>query len=130
MPIACRIKLYQTYGVESCYVIPLYSKFCLREDGPTDEETEVMGVKAALAIYRARERLRTPPNSGNAISIAESDAVEAITSILGYHVPQHGLGSVFLFDISSLAHLISLLLAQHERCIEDGGKEMKLRRGF
>jgi len=93
MPIARRIRLYQTYDVEPGYVIPLYVKFCLREDGPTDEETEVMGVKATLAIHKARERLRThatPPNKGNAISIAESDAVEEITSILGYrnHVPQ------------------------------------------
>jgi len=62
-----------------------------REDAPTDEET---GVKATLAIHKAREAAKgshvTPPNSGNTISI------------LGYHnhVPQlNGLGWVISFLI-------------------------------
>ena len=99
IPIANRIKLYQQYDAGSRYINPLYVKFCLREDGPTDEETDVMGTKVSLIVYRARERLRghaTPQNGGN--TFAESDALKAISSILGYNnAPSKGLGSVSFY---------------------------------
>ncbi len=107
MPIADRIKLYQQYDVGPRYINPLFVKFCLREDGPTDEETEIMGTKVSLIVYRARERLRahvTPQNGGKAPSFAESDALEAISSILGYNAPSKGLGSVSFYLII-FAHL-------------------------
>jgi len=87
IPIANRIKLYQKYEVDSSYVVPLFVKLSLRAEGPTDEETDVMGTKVALIIYRARERLRSPacsPLTGSPHPISESDAFEAINSILGY----------------------------------------------
>lgn len=98
IPIANRIKLYQKFEVDSSYIIPLFVKLCLRTEGPTDEETEIMGTKVSLIIYRARERLRsqaTSPLAGQTLIISETDASEAISSILGYCEPI-GPGSVAL----------------------------------
>lgn len=110
MPIANRIRLYQKYYVDLRYINPLFVKFCLRDDGPTDEETEVMGTKISLIIYRARERLRsrsTPQSGGKATAtLAEADALEAISSILGYNAPSHGLGSVSFSFCSAYAQYL------------------------
>ena len=99
IPIANRIKLYQQYDAGPRYINPLFVKFCLRDDGPTDEETDIMGTKVSLIVYRARERLRghaTPQNGST--TFAESDALEAISSILGYNnAPSKGLGSVSFY---------------------------------
>jgi hypothetical protein len=100
IPIANRVKLYQKYDVDASYIIPLFVKLSLRAEGPTDEETDIMGTKVALIIYRARERLRSPassPITGLPLPISESEAFEAINSILGYGatILPAGSGSVF-----------------------------------
>ena len=115
IPIANRIKLYQKYEVDSSYVVPLFVKLSLRAEGPTDEETDVMGTKVALIIYRARERLRSPassPITGPPLPISESDAFEIIKSILGYGatILPAGPGSVvFLIQKSSCVLMLTLI---------------------
>ena len=112
VPIASRIKLYQKYEVDSLYVIPLFVKLCLRAEGPTDEETDIMGTKVALIVYRARERLRSPassPITGPPPPISEAEAFEAISSILGYSVPiSVGPGSV-VFPIQRYPRMLTCI---------------------
>ena len=86
--VAQRIKLYRTFDVDAKYIVPWFVQLCLREEGPTDGETEIMGTKVSLIVYRARERLRSAliaPNAGTPPPLSESAAVEAICSILGYN---------------------------------------------
>ena len=85
IPLAERIVIYQNHAVEPLYLVPLYVKFCMRDEGPTDEETVIMGVKTSLIIYRARERLRFQPLSGNNRSSPdENDITRTIYSLLGF----------------------------------------------
>ena len=53
-----RLYLYLLYRAEAPYVVPLYVSLCMRDKGPTDEETEVLGMKTVLLIWRMREHLR------------------------------------------------------------------------
>ena len=60
-----------------------------------------MGTKVALVVFRARERLRAlavSPHAtaaGQPLAVSESDAFDAISSILGYSAPiPAGSGSV------------------------------------
>lgn len=83
--IAERIVLYQTHTVDPVHLVPLYVKLCLRDESPTDEETDIMGMKTSLIIFRARERLRFRPLSGkNASSPDENDITRTIYSLLGF----------------------------------------------
>ena len=86
IPIAERIVLYQNHSVEPVFLVPLYVKFCMRDEGPTDEETTVMGIKTSLIIFRARERLRFQPLSGSKdrSSPDENDITRTIYSLLGF----------------------------------------------
>ena len=105
IPIANRIRLYRTFEVDAHYIIPWFVRLCLREDGPTDGETEIMGTKVSLIIYRARERLRSMVSPAEPpLAISESAAVEVISSILGYNSPIAGPGSVSFHLEASAAY--------------------------
>ena len=105
IPIANRIRLYRTFDVDAHYIIPWFVRLCLREDGPTDGETEIMGTKVSLIIYRARERLRSMVSPAEPpLAISESAAVEVISSILGYNSPIAGPGSVSFHLEASAAY--------------------------
>jgi hypothetical protein len=101
--------------VEPVYLVPLYVKFCMREDGPTDEETSIMGIKTSLIIFRARERLRFPL-SGNKDRFLpnENEVTRTIYSLLGFEYNgQIGLVTVllillYLVRYSTLIQFISL----------------------
>lgn len=85
IPLADRIVLYQNHGVEPVYLVPLFVKFCMRDEGPTDEETLTMGMKTSLIIFRARERLRFQPLSGNTNRLPDdNDIARTIYSLLGF----------------------------------------------
>lgn len=94
IPIAERMVLYQTHAVDPVYLVPLYVKLCMRDEGPSDEETEIMGMKTSLIIFRARERLRFRPLPGKNTSLAhdENDVTRTIHSLLGFdYNGQNGL---------------------------------------
>jgi hypothetical protein len=59
LSIVERLRIYQLYNVDPSHTVPLLSALCLRDEGPTDEETEQLGMKTSLLIYRARESLRS-----------------------------------------------------------------------
>jgi hypothetical protein len=84
IPLAERIVLYQNHSVEPVYLVPLYVKFCMRDEGPTDDETTVMGIKTSLIIFRARERFRFQPLSVSNRSLDENDITRTIYSLLGF----------------------------------------------
>ena len=86
MPIADRIVLYQAHSIDPSYLVPLYVKLCMRDEGPTDDETAIMGIKTSLIIFRARERLRFRPLSGdrNHSLPDENDITRTIYSLLGF----------------------------------------------
>ena len=86
IPLAERIVIYQNHAVEPIYLVPLYVKFCMRDEGPTDEETSTLGIKTSLIIFRARERLRFQPLSGSKdrSSPDENDITRTIYSLLGF----------------------------------------------
>ena len=58
----------------------------MRDEGPTDDETAIMGIKTSLIIFRARERLRFQPLSGSKdrSSPDENDITRTIYSLLGF----------------------------------------------
>lgn len=58
----------------------------MRDEGPTDDETLIMGIKTSLIIFRARERLRFQPLSGSKdrSSPDENDITRTIYSLLGF----------------------------------------------
>ncbi|KAF8161498.1 hypothetical protein B0H34DRAFT_381923 [Crassisporium funariophilum] len=94
IPIAQRIFLYQSYDAEPMYLVPLYVKLCMRDEGPTDEETEKMGMKTSLIIFRARERLRFRPlgagKDGPTLEgVDENDITRTICSLLGFDFNGH-----------------------------------------
>jgi hypothetical protein len=86
IPLAERIVLYQNHSVEPVYLVPLYVKFCMRDDGPTDDEATILGIKTSLIIFRARERLRFQPLPGtkDRSSPDENDITRTIYSLLGF----------------------------------------------
>lgn len=86
IPLADRIGLYQNHAVEPVHLVPLYVKFCMRDEGPTDDETTIMSIKTSLIIFRARERFRFQPLSGSSMdrSLDENDITRTIYSLLGF----------------------------------------------
>jgi hypothetical protein len=87
IPISERIALYQSHAVEPVYLIPFYVKLCMRDDGPTDEETVTMGMKTSLIIFRARERLHfrtVSASTKDRSSPSENDITRTIYSLLGF----------------------------------------------
>jgi hypothetical protein len=74
-----RLRIYQLYNVHPTHIVPLFVQLCLREQGPTDDETEDLGIKTSLIIYRARERLCSHVPGG----ISKDEATRTICSIIG-----------------------------------------------
>jgi len=78
--IAERVSIYQNYRADIGHLIPLFAGLCIRTDGPTDDESDKMGAKTSLMIFRVRERLRS---SGSTVDLAAATA--AISSAFGYN---------------------------------------------
>lgn len=79
--LAERVGIYQKYTADITYLIPLFAELCVRDEGPTDEESEKMGAKTSLMIFRVRERLRC----GSTGSVDLAAAIEAISAAVGYN---------------------------------------------
>lgn len=91
----------------------------MRDEGPTDEETSIMGIKTSLIIFRARERLRFQPlaasgSKDNKFSADENDITRTIYSLLGFDYNGQ-IGSVtfllvmlYLVRYSTLIQYLSL----------------------
>lgn len=79
LSVVQRLKIYQLYNVHAAHIVPLLVQLCMREEGPTDEETDELGIKTSLVIYRARERLCSHVPGG----ITKDEATRTICSIIG-----------------------------------------------
>lgn len=79
-----RLCIYQLYRVGPSHIVPLLAELCVRNEGPTDEETERLGIKTSLVIFRARENLRShiPADVDHGI------AVSTVCSLIGVD-PSH-----------------------------------------
>jgi hypothetical protein len=106
--LAERIALYQEQTVEPVYLVPLYVKFCMRDEGPTDDETSIMGVRTSLIIFRARERLRFRPLSGSTGKDRslpdENDITRTIYSLLGFDYNGQNSLVTFYFTLCDTVH--------------------------
>lgn len=80
LSVVQRLQLYLLYRADPIHVVPLYTLLCMRDDGPTDGETELLGTKTVLLIWRMREHLRAQSPSS---ILAEEDAVLTVCSFLG-----------------------------------------------
>ena len=80
LEIAERVSIYQKYHADVAYLIPLFAELSIRSDGPTDEESEKMGAKTSLMVFRVRERLR----SGKSDTVDLATAIEAISAAVGH----------------------------------------------
>ena len=58
IPIIERIALYQKYDVDTERLVRYYAELCQSPHAPTDEDSEAIGLKTTVLIFRARERLR------------------------------------------------------------------------
>ncbi|KAJ3505315.1 hypothetical protein NLJ89_g7486 [Agrocybe chaxingu] len=84
LTVVQRIRIYETYQADTMYLLPLYATMCMREDGPTDDETEEMGMKTSLMIFRARERLRSDGSKSPLPNgVDESEVFRMLYSFLG-----------------------------------------------
>ncbi|KAG6837822.1 hypothetical protein H0H93_016190 [Arthromyces matolae] len=59
-----RIVLYQRFNVDQDLLLPLYASLCSRPESLSEEESEALGIKTTVLIFRARERLRARPSDG------------------------------------------------------------------
>ncbi|KAF4620261.1 hypothetical protein D9613_001061 [Agrocybe pediades] len=86
LSVVSRLTIYQLYKVDLAFILPLLYELCIREEGPTDQETEEMGIKTSLIIFRIRERLRAGANgpmSPVAAGTGEAEVMQAIYAVLG-----------------------------------------------
>ncbi|KDR75461.1 hypothetical protein GALMADRAFT_483402 [Galerina marginata CBS 339.88] len=87
LSIVQRLTLYQLYKADPVYVVPLIAALCIRDEGPTDEETKEMGMATSLVIFRARERIRSAtPNDGRSplpVGVDDDEVIQTICSFLG-----------------------------------------------
>jgi len=106
LSVVSRLTVYQLYKVDLVYILPLIYELCTRDEGPTDEETEEMGVKTSLIIFRIRERLRAGVDGAKspiAAGTDEEDIIQTIYAVLGVDTTRaiRGgmplIGSVFAF---------------------------------
>ncbi|TFK45107.1 hypothetical protein BDQ12DRAFT_48490 [Crucibulum laeve] len=58
-----RMDLYQKCNVDPVYLLPLYAEMCSREEPPTQDESNILGMETTFNIFRARERVRAQPGS-------------------------------------------------------------------
>ncbi|KAG5731778.1 hypothetical protein E4T56_gene811 [Termitomyces sp. T112] len=58
IPLIERIALYQRFKVDQDLLLPLYGKLCSRPEALNEEESEAIGMKTTVLIFRAREHLR------------------------------------------------------------------------
>jgi len=101
LSVVQRLKIYQLYNVHITHIVPLLVQLCLREEGPTDDETEELGIKTSLIIYRARERLCSHVPGG----ISADEATRAICSIMNVDPAEFKIpgGSVMYRELYHLA---------------------------
>lgn len=80
----------------------------MRDEGPTDDETSLMGIKTSVIIFRARERLRFQPLSGSSkdrFSPDENDITRTIYSLLGFdYNGQTGSVTFLLIQFCLMCH--------------------------
>ena len=101
-----RLCIYQLYSVGPSHIVPLLSSLCLRNEGPTDEETDQLGIKTSLVIFRARESLRShlPADVDHSVM-----AVSTICSLIGVD-PSHFQKSGGSVIFHALCHRHSMLM--------------------
>lgn len=86
-----RIVLYQKYSVDRARLVPLYAELASRPDALDDDESEALGMKTTVLIFRARERLRALPSDGGRsplpAGLEKEDVHNAILYLLGVPTP-------------------------------------------
>jgi len=91
IPLLTRIVLYQRFKVEHALLVPLYADLCSRPDALDDDESEALGIKTTVLIFRARERLRAQPSDEGRSplppGLEKEDVHNAIMTILGGITP-------------------------------------------
>ncbi|KAJ3504229.1 hypothetical protein NLJ89_g8044 [Agrocybe chaxingu] len=87
LSVVQKIRIFELYEADQAHIVPLYASMCMRDEGPSDEEIELMGQKRFVTVFRARERLRALPSSGNTSplpqGIEEGDVLKTISEFLG-----------------------------------------------
>jgi hypothetical protein len=59
-----RIALYHRFTVNIAFLVPLYATLCTRDEPLDEVESEILGMKTTVFVFRARERLRAQPSDG------------------------------------------------------------------
>lgn len=76
-----RVVLYRKYNIEAEILASIYGKLCVRENTLTKEESEKLGLDAAIRVFQARERLRTRV-SGTKSPLPEDVGKEKIRQVV------------------------------------------------
>ena len=88
-----RIALYQKYAVDSDLLVRYYMELCRRPQTLTEEDSEAIGLKTAVLIFRARERLRAQPSDeGNSPLPAGLEIEDVRRTILNLVAPTTSSG--------------------------------------
>lgn len=64
-PVIDRIALYHRFRVDINILLPLYTALCSRDEPLDEAESEILGMKTTVLLFRARERLRAQPSNGS-----------------------------------------------------------------
>ncbi|KAG6920042.1 hypothetical protein DXG01_010110 [Tephrocybe rancida] len=86
LPLIERIVLYQRFDVDRDLLVPLYGKLCSRPEALDDDESEAIGIKATVLVFRARETLRARPSDGGLsplpAGLEDSDVHRTLATLL------------------------------------------------
>ncbi|KAF5386030.1 hypothetical protein D9615_002324 [Tricholomella constricta] len=87
-----RIALYQQFKIDHMLLVPLYAKLCSRPEALDEDESNIIGMKTTVLIFRARERLRAQPSSDGGRSplppgLEKEDVEHTITTLLAIRTP-------------------------------------------
>ncbi|KAG6873146.1 hypothetical protein C0992_008991 [Termitomyces sp. T32_za158] len=82
IPLIERITLYQRFEVDQDLLIPLYGTLCSRPEALDEEESEAIGMKTTVLIFRAREHLRAQPSNGGMSPLPSQLNVSDVHNIL------------------------------------------------
>lgn len=77
--------------MEPAVLAPLYAALCVREEPPSDEEAEELGMRTVVRVYRAREGLRKA-EAGPGMEKDSEGVYRVVGEVFGVEVPAVSTG--------------------------------------
>jgi hypothetical protein len=112
-----RIALYQKFRADFASLAPYYVDLCSRDEPPDEAESNVLGMRTTVLIFRARERLRARPSDGGRSplppGLEKGDVLSTILEVIKASTP---VSSPLEADASELSNLYVVFHVLLIRC--------------